>query len=402
MGAEDTEIDEEFGYRFGYHRATAVGGMGVRRGAVAVEGVVEEVFCHGRVLSRGDQPAGDIAGEDIEDDVTFIPDPFHGSFQRGDIPGPHLTRAVGDELGTHPGRVGGNAAAFPYLPGGTGDPVHRGHRAPVPAFVELTGPHLGNREVAVGRAGQQFEHQGPFGGVEGLRRWRAGQPRAVHRAFRIDVAVVGRPRRPGQRAGFLHRYVHVTQFGEGGGHNVLGSPSLSVLSESCSKSACAFPIIPSANLVFARSDSNFSFRRRSFSNSINSADFFARFTGDADSAGLPDKTPASRALVHSTIWEEYRPSRRRIAPFSPLGAFSYSATMASLSAGVNPRRVGRGAGSLPPAGTLGCLSDGVGTCTRISGPALPIRDPTLTRGVSRHPAREGSAPRVRHRLMAWP
>jgi hypothetical protein len=44
-------------------------------------------------------------------------------------------------------------------------------------------------------------------------------------------------------------------------------------------------------------------------------------------------------------------------------------------AGVNTRRVGRGAGSLPPAGTLDRLSDRVGTCTRISGPALLIRGP---------------------------
>src|SRR6267378_8065923 len=105
MGPEDTEVDEQFGYRFGYHRAATVGVNGVRSTTITVDGVVEEIFRDGRVLGCGDQPAGDIAGEDIEDDVTFIPDPFHGSFQRGDIPGPHLTRAVGDELGTHPGRV---------------------------------------------------------------------------------------------------------------------------------------------------------------------------------------------------------------------------------------------------------------------------------------------------------
>jgi hypothetical protein len=34
--------------------------------------------------------------------------------------------------------------------------------------------------------------------------WCAGQPRAVHRPLRVDVAVVGRPGRPAQRAGFLH------------------------------------------------------------------------------------------------------------------------------------------------------------------------------------------------------
>src|SRR6267378_917323 len=359
MGPEDTEVDEQFGYRFGYHRAATVGVDGVRRTPVTVDGVVEEVFRDGRVPGRGDQPAGDIAGKDIENDVAFVPHPFRWSFQCGDIPGPHLAGAVGEELGADPGRVGGQAAAFAYLTGGRGDAIHRGDRAPVPAFVQLTGPHLGDREVAVGRAGQQLEHQGAFGGVEGLRRWCAGQPRAVHRPCRVDLAIVGRPGGPGQRAGFPHRYLRGTQFGEGGGHDVLGGTSLSALSESCSKSACAFPMIPSANRVFARSDSNFSFRRRSFSNSISSADFFVRFAGAADSAGSPDKTPASRALVHSMMWEEYRPSRRRMAPFCPLGAFSYSATMASLYAGVNTRRVGRGAGSASPAGAGGsdCLSE---------------------------------------------
>src|SRR3979490_3406147 len=206
MGPEYTEVDEEFGYRFGYHRATTVGMDGVRRTTVAVDGVVEEVFRDGRVLGCGDQPAGDIAGEDIEDDVAFVPGPFRWSFQCGDVPGPHLAGAVGDELGADPGRVGGEAAAFAYLTGGAGDAVHRGDRAPVPAFVELTGPHLGNREVPVGRAGQQLEHPGSFGVVEGLRWWCAGQPWAVHRPFRVDVAVVGRPGRSRTPRRWLHRY----------------------------------------------------------------------------------------------------------------------------------------------------------------------------------------------------
>src|SRR5204863_8019186 len=110
--------------------------------------------------------------------------------------------------------------------------------------------------------------------------------------------------RPGQRAGLLHRYVRGTQFGERGGHDVLGGSSFAALSESSSKSACAFPIISNAIRVFFRSDSNFSFRRRSFSNSTCSADFFTRFAGVADSVGPLAKAPASRARVHSMIWEE--------------------------------------------------------------------------------------------------
>ena len=136
-------------------------------------------------------------------------------------------------------------------------------------------------------------------------------------------------------------------------------------------------MMSSAIRVFFSSDVNVSFCRRSFSNSTCSAVFFARFTGVVDSTGPPVKAPASRARAHSMIWEEYKPSRRRIAPFCPFGAFSYSATMASLYSGVNARRVGRGAGSdsptgrarLPPAGRRGCSSDGVDT--RTGSPVLP-------------------------------
>src|SRR5467141_2413846 len=110
MGPEDTEVDEQFGYRFGYHRAATVGVNGVRRTTIAVDGVVEEVFRHGRVLGRGDQPAGDIARKDIENDVAFVPHPLRRSFQCGDIPGPHLAGAVG---GPGPGGWPGGGVRAP-------------------------------------------------------------------------------------------------------------------------------------------------------------------------------------------------------------------------------------------------------------------------------------------------
>ena len=92
--------------------------------------------------------------------------------------------------------------------------------------------------------------------------------------------------------------------------------------------------------------------------------------------------------------EEYRPSRRRIAPFSPLGAFSYSVTMASLYSGLNTRRVGRGAGSAAGVEGLDCSSEGVDTYTRISDPALGQEPRLLTPGVSHHPGKEGGGTAV--------
>src|ERR1700710_865911 len=139
MGPDDTEIDEEFRHWFRYHRATAVGVDGVRLAAVTVHGVVEEIFRHDRVLRGGDQPASDIARVDVEDDIAFIPNPFRGPFQRGDIPRPHLTRPTGDQFGSDPSWMGGEAATFADLAGRAGGPVDPGARTPGPAFTNLSG-----------------------------------------------------------------------------------------------------------------------------------------------------------------------------------------------------------------------------------------------------------------------
>ena len=39
-------------------------------------------------------------------------------------------------------------------------------------------------------------------------------------------------------------------------------------------------------------------------------------------AARPASAPTSRALRHSVMWLEYKPSRRSTAPFSPSGAAS--------------------------------------------------------------------------------
>src|SRR4030088_2068727 len=304
MGSEHAEIDGEVGARFGYHGATTVGVDRVRRAAITVDGVVEEVFRYGRVFDCGDQPSSDIAGINVEDDVTFVPGSFRGSFQCGDVPGPHLAGAVGHQLGPDPGRVASETAAFADLVGGAGDPVHRGDRAPIAAFVELTGPHLADRQVPVGRAGQHLEHPGSFGGVEGLRWWCAGQPGAVHQSFRVEMTIMSSPGYPGQRARCRHGHIRGTQFGERGSYDVFGGSSFSALSESSTKSACAFPMISSAIRVFLRSATSSVFWRRSFSNSTPSAVFLTRFTGVADSTAPPVRAPASRARVHSMMCKE--------------------------------------------------------------------------------------------------
>src|SRR5665647_2114734 len=57
------------------------------------------------------------------------------------------------------------------------------------------------------------------------------------------------------------------------------------------------------------------------------------------------RVSASRAIVHSRIWDWYKPSRRSTAALLPRGAASYSATTRARYAAVNERRTGRAAGS---------------------------------------------------------
>jgi hypothetical protein len=54
VGSQDAEIDEEFRYRFGHHRAATISMDDVRGATVTVNGVVEEVFRHDRILGCGD------------------------------------------------------------------------------------------------------------------------------------------------------------------------------------------------------------------------------------------------------------------------------------------------------------------------------------------------------------
>src|SRR5665647_1699568 len=52
------------------------------------------------------------------------------------------------------------------------------------------------------------------------------------------------------------------------------------------------------------------------------------------------RVSASRAIVHSRIWDWYKPSRRSTAALLPRGAASYSATTRARYAAVNERRIG--------------------------------------------------------------
>jgi hypothetical protein len=78
-----------------------------------------------------------------------------------------------------------------------------------------------------------------------------------------------------------------------------------------------------------------------------------------------------RIFEPNTItWLEYRPSRRSTAPFSPVGAASYSATTSSLYWAVNVRRRARW-------GTSGSGRSCRSPVTRPASPATRARSSTV-------------------------
>ena len=237
--------------------------------------VRDEVLGDVGVLAGRDGPADDVAAVDVEDDVEVVVDAALGSAQLGDVPRPDVAGLGGHQLRPGPGRVGGLVAAVAGLPDQAQQPVHRAHRRQVDAFVEQCRPGLRDGLVAEPRAGQHANDPVLLGDGERVRRRR---PR---RALRRDerhgpaVAVVTATRLAQQRARPGGRGLPGQQQHRGGDHG-FDRGSVSALSESSSKSACAFPTISSAALVLASSRSARSARAVSLAFSSCSADFLRR------------------------------------------------------------------------------------------------------------------------------
>src|SRR5512132_185803 len=214
-------------------------------------------------------------------------------------------------------------------------PVRGRDRGQVDPVVQHPGPDLRGWQVAEPWFVQHLQDLLAFGRAERVRRARSRPGRCARAGSAAPV--VGRAWLAEQQArplGVDQR----RQLGDGRLDHLLDRGSESALSESCSKSACAFPTISNAVRVRASSASRRWLRRRTRSNSTCSG---VRLRARPCPA-RPASAPASRARRHSTMWEVYKPSRRSNAPLSPGSVSrSYSARIASLYSGLNLRRRGR-------------------------------------------------------------
>ena len=69
-----------------------------RHHVVAGYGICNELLCQLSALTRCDQPAYDVATEDVQDDVEVEASPLGRAFELGDVPRPDLvglTTAIG-------------------------------------------------------------------------------------------------------------------------------------------------------------------------------------------------------------------------------------------------------------------------------------------------------------------
>src|SRR3546814_10694753 len=103
----------------------------------------------------------------MEDHVGLEPGPLGLAAGLGDVPGPHLVRSGGHQLGLDRGGSAGLTASFPNLVLSPKEPVHGADRAQVGAFIEERRPDLRWGLVAEPFAVERVEDRGRVVGLKG-------------------------------------------------------------------------------------------------------------------------------------------------------------------------------------------------------------------------------------------
>ena len=110
-------------------------------------GFLDELLGQFRAFAGRDHPAGDVAAEDIEDDVEIEVGPLGRTQQLGDVPAPELIGRGGQQLRLLVGRMNELIAAFARLALLFEDAVHGADRAEILAFIEQGGLDGGGRAI---------------------------------------------------------------------------------------------------------------------------------------------------------------------------------------------------------------------------------------------------------------
>src|SRR5665647_252928 len=178
------QINQQTGHRLGAHGRASIGVQRerTRHHIMTSHGVGNELLGQLSALARRNQPAYDVAAEDVQDDVEVKASPFGRALELGDIPRPYLVGREGQQFGFGIGRVAALAAALGAAGIGSQQTVHGAHRTQVTAFIEQGGMYCRWSGVSKALAAQGLQHQGLLRFTQGQRRawarwpWRRRRP----------------------------------------------------------------------------------------------------------------------------------------------------------------------------------------------------------------------------------
>src|SRR5437588_2418442 len=122
----DTQVGHQERDRLGFHDPAAVGMNGelASRNLVLADGFFDELLGQFGAFPVGDHPAGNVAAEDIDDDVEIEVGPLDWTPQLGAVPAPKLVGRRGQQLGFLVGRMNELIAALARLSLLLQDAVH--------------------------------------------------------------------------------------------------------------------------------------------------------------------------------------------------------------------------------------------------------------------------------------
>src|ERR1041385_2427907 len=137
----DAQVGHEKGDRLGGHDPAAVGvNVELASGNLMLaDGFVDEPRGQFGALAGSHHPTGDVAAEDVEDDVEIKVGPFDRPQQLGDVPAPKLVRCRGQQLRFLVRRMHElitTLAGFSFL---FENPVHGANRAEILSFIQQGG-----------------------------------------------------------------------------------------------------------------------------------------------------------------------------------------------------------------------------------------------------------------------
>jgi hypothetical protein len=94
-------------------------------------------------FALGQEPADDVAAEDVQNDVEVKPRSLTWTWEHGNVPGPDLVGAGGKQFRLVVVRMSEEVAAFANFLGLVEDAIHGSRRAVINAFVKQSGLDLG-------------------------------------------------------------------------------------------------------------------------------------------------------------------------------------------------------------------------------------------------------------------